>query len=157
MTSADRKKLESIADDLLVSFPVFFRKMSRKEAHLAARKHDPSRFVLGAILKHGPVPMSEIGAHMGISKPYMTALVDKLIVEGYVERIPDAEDRRVINVAVTKAGRDAFEEFIRGARETIIKNLSALTPEDVSSLQNAMKTMRDIASRLDKDDSRKCR
>ena len=157
MKSADRRKLESIADDLLVSFPIFIRRVSREEAHLAAKKHYPSRFVLGAILKYGPVPMSEVGAHMGISKPYMTALVDRLIDEGFVERVPDADDRRVTNVTITKAGREAFEEFMRSARDTVIKNLSTLTPEDISSLQVSMKTIRDIASRLDQNESKKCR
>lgn len=157
MAGTNRKKLEEIADGFMDSFPVFFRRISREEAHPSAKKFDPSRFVLKAVLMHGPVRMSEIGRHMGISKPYMTALVNKLISERLVERVPDPGDRRVINVRITDAGRDAIKEFMKSTRETIIKNLSSLDSEDISSLHELMKNIRGIVSKLDQDEAGKCR
>jgi DNA-binding MarR family transcriptional regulator len=157
MTRANQKKLEDIADGLMDSFPVFFRRVSREETHQCARKFDPSRFVLKAVLMHGPVRMSEIGRHMGISNPYMTALVNKLIGEGLVERVPDPGDRRVINVRITDAGRDAIKEFTKSTRETIIRNLASLDSEDISSLHQLMKNIRVIISKLDEDETGKHR
>src|SRR4030042_246562 len=72
MSRADQKKLEDIADGFMATFPAFFRRVSRGVAHPSARKFDPSRFVLKAVHMHGPVRMSVIGSHMGISRPYMT-------------------------------------------------------------------------------------
>jgi DNA-binding MarR family transcriptional regulator len=99
--------------------------------------------------------MSEIGKRMDISKPHMTALVDKLIREGLVERMPDMRDRRVINVAITKAGRDTLKEFRRNARKIIMENLSSLTSDDISALYVSLKTIRSIMSRLNKNETKK--
>ena len=157
MKDTNRRKLEDIADDILDSFPVFFRRVSRKGAHPGSKKFDPSRFVLRAVWKHGPVRMSEIGKHMGISKPYMTLLVNKLISEGLAERVQDPDDRRVVNVTITEAGRDAIREFTRNARETVMKNLSSLDSGDISSLHESMKRIRSITSKLERNDTRKCK
>ncbi len=42
--------------------------------------------------------MSEIGRRVYISKSNMTSLIDKLVENGLAERIPDTNDRRVINI-----------------------------------------------------------
>ena len=155
MSKADDKKLESIADDVFSSFHLLFRRIAREGTTQSTRIFDPSRFVLAAVMKHGPIPMSEIGKRMDVSKPYMTALVDKLIREGLVERIPDKNDRRVINVAITKTGRDTLKVFRRNARKTVMENLSSLTSDEVSALHESLKTIRDIVSRLDKTEGKK--
>jgi len=157
VTDTNRGKLEDIADDILDSFPIFFRRVSRQGAHPGCKKFDPSRLVLRAVWKHGPVRMSEIGKHMGISKPYMTLLVNKLISEGLVERVPDPDDRRVVNVTITDAGRGAIREFMRNARETVMRNLSSLDSGDISSLHESMKRIRSITSKLDRNETRKCK
>ena len=157
MTDTNRRKLEDIADDILDSVPIFFRRVSREEAHPGSKKFDPSRFVLRAVWKHGPVRMSEIGKHMGISKPYMTLLVNRLISDGLVERVPDPHDRRVVNVTITEAGRAAIRVFMRNARETVMKNLSSLDSRDISSLHESMKRIRSITSKLERNETGKCK
>ncbi len=149
MTSADRKNLEDIADDLMGSLQVFFRRVSREGASSSAGRFDPSRVVLRAIQNHGPARMSDIGDHLCISKPYMTALVDRLIEEGLVERVRDTGDRRVVNVKITEAGKETLREFTREAREAVIGSLSSLSSEDISSLHESMNKIRIVVSKLD--------
>jgi DNA-binding MarR family transcriptional regulator len=156
MTSEDLRKLESIADDILASFPVLFRRVSKEKGHPSAKRLDQSLPVLGVLLNHGPIPMSEIGRKMGISKPYTTVLIDRLIKKGLVERVLDADDRRLVNIRITTAGRDSFKEFRKFAREIVIRNLSSLTSDDISSFYSSMKTIRSITSKLDKDKTKKC-
>jgi DNA-binding MarR family transcriptional regulator len=156
MTSEDLRKLESIADDILASFPILFRRVSKAKGHPSAKRLDQSLPVLGVLLNHGPMPMSEIGRKMGISKPYTTVLVDRLIKKGLVERVLDADDRRLVNIRTTKAGRDTFKEFRKCAREIVIRNLSSLTSDDISAFYASMKTIRSITSKLDKDKTKKC-
>nr|WP_255343964.1 MarR family transcriptional regulator [Methanobacterium sp. SMA-27] len=54
--------------------------------------------ILKVLKKKGPLPMSEIGRRVYISKSNMTSLIDKLVENGLAERIPDTNDRRVINI-----------------------------------------------------------
>lgn len=154
MTSEDLRKLESIADDILASFPILFRRVSKEKGHPSAKRLDQSLPVLGLLLNHGPMSMSEIGRKMGISKPYTTVLVDRLIKKGLVERVLDADDRRLVNIKTTTAGRDTFKELRKCAREIVIRNLSSLTSDDISEFYESMKSIRSITSRLDKEKTR---
>jgi len=155
MREADRRKLDEIADDLIDSVLVLSRRVSREAPHPHGKKFDPSRFVLRKVQELGPVRMSEIGRHMEISKPYMTALVDKLIGESLVERVMEPGDRRVVNIRITAAGRSVLREFTKAARETVIMRLSSLDSEDIASLHESMKNIRRIALKLDQDRTRK--
>ena len=149
MREADRKKLDEIADDLIDSILVLSRRVSKGSPHPGAKKFDPSRFVLKKVQEFGPIRMSEIGRHMEISKPYMTALVDKLICEDLVERSTEPGDRRVVNIRITGKGRAVLREFKKDARETVIMRLSSLDSQDVSSLHESVKNIKRIASKLD--------
>ena len=151
MNESDRKKLDEIADDLMGSIFIFSRRVSRERHHLGRGKFDPSRFVLRHVHEFGPIRMSEIGRHMEVSKPYMTALVDKLIDEGLVERITDPDDRRVVIIRITPAGRDAVRDFRKAAREALVRRLSSLSSQDIASLNESMKNIRSVLARLDTD------
>lgn len=157
MRSEDLKKLQSIADDILASFPVLFRRVSKAKGHPSAKRLDQSLPVLGVLLHHGPMTMSEIGSKMGISKPYTTVLVDRLIKKGLVERVPSKDDRRIVNIRVRTAGKDTFKEFRKFAREIVMTNLSSLTSDDISAFYESMKTIRGITSKLDTDRTKNCR
>lgn len=155
MREADRRKLEEIADDLIDSILVLSRKVSREAPHPHGKKFDPSRFVLKKVQELGLVRMSEIGRHMEISKPYMTALVNKLISEGLVERVMEPGDRRVVNIRITAAGRGVLREFTKAAREIVIMRLSSLDSEDIASLHESVRKIRSIALKLDQDKAKK--
>ena len=152
---SDEMRFNRIADNLLFTFQSF-RRMSKGDGHHGVRRFEPSRLVLATVLMEGPLPTSEIGKRMDISKSYMTTLIDKLIEEGLVERISDKNDRRVVNVAATKAGRDILKEFRSNARKIIMENLSSLTSDDISALDVSLKTIRSITSKLNRNETKKC-
>jgi DNA-binding MarR family transcriptional regulator len=60
-------------------------------------------YVLGAIARNGS-PLSEIIVSLGISKQAAGQLVDTLVLRGYLDRRPDAEDRRRMTVSLTERG-----------------------------------------------------
>ena len=66
----------------------------------------PQYNVLRILRGHGPagVPCHEIGAQMICRTPDVTRLVDRLESAGLAERRRTVEDRRVVIVAITKAG-----------------------------------------------------
>jgi DNA-binding MarR family transcriptional regulator len=78
----------------------------------------------------------------------MTQLIDKLIQLGIVERLPDALDRRVINIRITSKGRAKLIRNREIMRESIRKKLSCLKDIELEELSNSMRKVRDISSRL---------
>ncbi len=149
MKEADRRMLDEIADDLIDTILVLSRRVSKGAPHKGAKKFDPSLFVLKKVQELGPIRMSEIGRHMEISKPYMTALVDKLTGDRLVERSTEPGDRRVVNIGITAKGRAVLGEFTKHARETVVMRLSSLDSQDISSLHESVKNIKRIASKLD--------
>lgn len=56
------------------------------------------------------VRMTDISRFMIVSKPAATQAVNRLVEQGYVERVDDPSDRRVVYIQPTEAGKRRFEE-----------------------------------------------
>ncbi len=73
-----------------------------------------------ALLKHGdPISMSEIGKKLGVPKPHVTGLIDKLIAAKYVERLNDKNDRRVVNIRITAFGAECLNNIKNDISESL--------------------------------------
>jgi DNA-binding MarR family transcriptional regulator len=86
---------------------------------------------------------------MGISKPNVTSLIDKLIDQGYVQRRHDEKDRRVIHIVLTAKGRKFVASRLQLVRHSIKKNLSSLGQDELDSLHRALETFKRIVSKMD--------
>ena len=75
--------------------------MSLEASELAALEH---------LQATGPMTQKRLGERLSISPGAVTAMIDRLESKGYVERIPNPEDRRSALVLITKAG---LEESLR--------------------------------------------
>ena len=56
------------------------------------------------------VRMTDVSRHMLISKPAATQVVNRMVDRGFVERLSDESDRRVVYIRATEAGRAFYEE-----------------------------------------------
>jgi len=75
--------------------------MSLEASELAALEH---------LQAAGSMTQKRLGERLSISPGAVTAMIDRLELRGYVERIPNPEDRRSALVRITKAG---LEESLR--------------------------------------------
>ena len=62
--------------------------------------------VLAMLQDAGTMSVSEISRRLGIAKPNITPLVDRLYEAGYVDRQHDENDRRVVNIVLLPAGAE---------------------------------------------------
>src|SRR4051812_47147339 len=60
------------------------------------------------LLEHGPLTAGALAQQLHLTRPAVTALVDRLAAAGLVERAPVAGDRRATAVALTPATWEAF-------------------------------------------------
>lgn len=109
----------------------------------------PHFFILVALNESGALPVSVIGRSAAISKPEMTRFTDKLGALGLVERKPDAEDRRVINLALTKKGKQVLAEVRKLIRDNIKARLSSLEPGELEKLAVSLKSLVGIVSKIE--------
>jgi DNA-binding MarR family transcriptional regulator len=93
--------------------------------------------------------MSEIGRLVYISKSNMTSLIDKLVENGLAERLPDKNDRRVINIALTDKGKELLKDWRKYSNTEIKMNLSTLSNEDLEKFYESIENIRDILLKMD--------
>ena len=60
------------------------------------------RLALAHLWEHGPMTMSELGSRIPLSRAAVTALTDRLEALNYVQRTPDAHDRRRTVLTLTE-------------------------------------------------------
>jgi len=81
--------------------------------------------------------MTNMGKVMYISKQHMTTLVDSLIREECVERLPDPDDRRIVCVRITDTGRKKLGNIRIQIKKNISDQIEKIQPEDFKVLYDS--------------------
>ncbi|MGL4773244.1 MAG: MarR family winged helix-turn-helix transcriptional regulator [Clostridium sp.] len=92
--------------------------------------------------------VSEIAKVLGISRPNMTPIIDKLINENLVERNVDSTDRRVIRVNLTSNAKGFMAKHQQKVSRSLAEKLSALNNEDLITLQDSLTTLANIVNKI---------
>ncbi len=98
--------------------------------------------ILTALLDHGTLTQREIGLGLHIKPATVTNLVKKLETSGLINRRRDSNDDRLINVTLTKEGKEAahFVEMIVEQIENDIR--SEFSQEEIDILRNPLERIR---------------
>ena len=103
-------------------------------------------FTIMTLSERSPVRLSQLGKKLQISAPTVTGIVDRLERSGFVERIPDIKDRRVINVDLTVKGRHIAKKLKVTLKAKWKGLLSKLSQQDqnnyVGILRKIQRTMK---------------
>lgn len=100
------------------------------------------QFSVIEVLGHlGPLKVGEICDKMLVSGGNMTLVLDNIEKLGYIERIHSKEDRRAIDVQLTKQGQELFEKIFIIHAENISKLMSVITSEEQKLLGDLLKKL----------------
>jgi DNA-binding MarR family transcriptional regulator len=142
--------VDDIMQNLFHTLRLIHRKLLKADLEDSYKDISHQHFaVMGMLAEVVKLPVSTIGNRLLIPKPQMTHLIDKLISLGIVERLPDTEDRRIINISLTDQGREVLMEARKSLKSNIIKKLSCLKDEEVEELSSALRKLRHIGSKLE--------
>jgi MarR family transcriptional regulator, 2-MHQ and catechol-resistance regulon repressor len=104
--------------------------------------------VLELLLRNGPLPVNTIGAMVDLTPGSISIAVDRLVAKGLVSRVESSEDRRVRIVALTPRGKDLIVSAFRKHSGQIKRVFSGLSPEELRSLEVALKKVGKRAAAL---------
>ena len=140
--------IDRILDNMFNIMLVIHKKMLRMD--LGGDTDNLSRLHIAIMgnLSQANMTMTELAKSLMMTKPQSTHLVDPLVALGIVERRPDAEDRRVIHLALTDKGRILLEGMKQKVKENTKKRLASLTPEELNQMSLALETLRNIVGKL---------
>ena len=83
--------------------------------------------VLSAVVHREPPNQQALGAHLAIDRTVLTYLLDDMVAEGIVERVPAVEDRRARKIVATHKGREVlahYEARVKTAETDLLSTLS---------------------------------
>jgi MarR family transcriptional regulator, organic hydroperoxide resistance regulator len=94
--------------------------------------------ILGSLMARGPLPMSEIGRIIDKDKSTITALVNKLIKRGYVEKKSEPADSRISLIALTRKGMALKPHFQLIAQRLRAQSYKGITDDERETLFNLL-------------------
>lgn len=104
------------------------------------------------LLEHGRLGASVLAQRLGLTRPAITALIDRLAEAGYVARIAVPGDRRATAVELQPATRKVFAQVYRPLGEHVCAATADLTESDLHAAVEAMTAMtsafHDVRARL---------
>ena len=104
--------------------------------------------VLGALEADGPLAMRQLAEALDVSQASATGIVDRMEQRGLVERQRHDEDRRVVRVELTEAGRSTIGGFATERRERLTQILDDLSGEELAGFLLGLQGMRRARERL---------
>lgn len=126
--------LKKFSKRLTVIFPALSREIAFYENNdLSSGKiSQPQFLVLNHLLKHSPLPMSDLAKVMHLQCSSMTGMVDRLIRNRWVRRVAHPLDRRIVQVEITPKGSHMTEEILRQREQSLAKIFGRLSAEERS-------------------------
>ncbi|SEF16592.1 MarR family winged helix-turn-helix transcriptional regulator [Jiangella alba] len=100
---------------------------------------------LGILERKGPLPVGELAACERIRPPSMTRIVSGLEELGLAVREPDLDDRRVINVRITEAGKARTAADRKRRDAWLTHKLRDLSPDERERLRAALPVLEKLA------------
>ena len=128
----DDALLTSMATALEASLTRVFRPF-RRELILQARAHgltQAQHTALRLLSGHASRRMSDIADYLDLTNSAATALIEKLVERGLVERHVDAQDKRAVLVALSPAGAALIEAIKVVVRRRMADLLARMAPAE---------------------------
>jgi DNA-binding MarR family transcriptional regulator len=92
-----------------------------------------------AIQTLGNPTFTDLAEKLNVTKPSVTAMVDKLIKQGYVRKQQSSEDRRIYHLYLDDKGKQLIEVERKGMMEFADQIRCALTEQETRQLAELLK------------------
>src|SRR5438067_716050 len=100
--------------------------------------------LLRIVITHQRCTMQELADELGVAAPTVTAMVKRLLTQGFVERLRDEQDWRVVWVLPTERGQRAVTLYDQFRRANLQRRLAHLNQQELAHLRAAIPVLRHI-------------
>jgi len=97
-----------------------------------------------AFTRAGELTMTRLGSLLQVHPTSVTSAVDRLVAQGFVDRIRSDEDRRVIRARITDSGRQRVETATAALNDQVFTE-PGLDADDVRRLTGLLDSLRSVA------------
>lgn len=139
---------EKLAWQILTVAPVLKKRLFRPDFDQGANQLPLSYAqVLATLDIEESMTVSEISERFDIAKPNITPLIDRMIEAGYVKRVRNSTDRRVVHVIILEKGREKVREMVASLTNTVQGWSKTMTEEEIHKVTDAIEEIRLILAK----------
>ncbi|MFA5286705.1 MAG: MarR family transcriptional regulator [Candidatus Omnitrophota bacterium] len=140
--------LPDFADKLNEIMPVLMREFARVQpAEIYKGKVTlPQILILQHLDSRESIKMTDIANFMKVSTAATTGIVDRLVKSGYVFRVSDQKDRRIIKVKITSKGLILMKKLVYERRKLAINIFSKISEKDRQDYLRILTRIKNILS-----------
>ena len=145
----DPAMIDTIAQNMFHILPLIKKRLLHMD--MVQREHGTPLShvqVLAMLNDVGTMSVSEISRRLGIAKPNITPLVDRLFECGYVDRQHDENDRRVVNIVLLEAGKEKLAAIRATISRQILQQVDGLSNSEFRELNVSLSSVVRILSSL---------
>jgi len=133
------------ARELLDVVPVVMREIRSQMRSGASKVLTVPQFrALSFVSRNSGSPLSDLAAHIGLTLPSTSRLVDGLITRGLMTREEQPLDRRRVRLAVTKHGRSILNASRAGTLSYLSGKMNEIGDVDRLTVVRAMEVLRKV-------------
>lgn len=138
--------LPEFAEKLGESMPEVMRGFTRREtSNLIKSKITMSQcFVLNHLLKQQESMMKDIARVLNVTTAAATGIVDRLVKYGYIQRIFDAADRRIIRIKLTPRGAELVRKVNAEKKKRVMEVFGKLGDPELEQYLTILSRINDI-------------
>jgi len=144
--------LPEFADKLNEIMPRVMREfMKRQTNELCKGKITlPQFFILNYLEKEDQSRMTDIAHFLNVSTAAATGIVDRLVRLGYVERVFQPQDRRIIKIKLNSKGLELMKNINTQKRQMIIDIFGKISQEERQDYLKILMRIHEILKREEK-------
>jgi DNA-binding MarR family transcriptional regulator len=100
--------------------------------------------------------LSDVAAHIGLTLPSISKMIDRLVARDLVMRRSAPEDRRRMCLELTPLGEATLQVAAKATRDRLAERLATLSPDERAAIIQAMRSLHMLfgSEQAFKDDSR---
>ncbi|MBB6214404.1 DNA-binding MarR family transcriptional regulator [Anaerosolibacter carboniphilus] len=133
--------MEEIKTNIPEQLQYLLKKIHMNMRHAMMKEMDSSHltmhqvFIMKMIKKHPETNLTTLCNHLSLAKSSLSLTVNRLVDEGYLQRIENKEDRRNIYFVLSDLGEKVFNEMREKNRELFSELVDGLSPEELVEIE----------------------
>ncbi len=136
--------VENLSKILPIIMRAFMRQYIKELSQLKVTV--PQFFVLEYLYQKGESKMGDIAHFWGVSMPAITNIIDRLVRQGYLFRLFEPEDRRVIKVRLKPKGKSLINKINLKKKRLFLKIFGRISEVDRQHYLRILNQIKDIVS-----------
>ncbi|MHA0856953.1 MarR family winged helix-turn-helix transcriptional regulator [Paenibacillus sp. CMAA1364] len=146
-------------EELFTQFDKLYWQLNRSMSYVWKRIFEQQfpgsqSYILFHLERSGPMKMSELAESLHLTAGAVTVSSDKLINQGYIERIRNEDDRRVVYLKLTSKAEDSMKVMREDGKGTMRSVFSHVSDAELEHLVNvfeqAVNNLSNIRKETDK-------